>query len=113
MEITALEKITASPVLGQLYKALCTNLDHLGEYEVEVKKTSLHITHSRAFLGVHPRKDSLLLNIVTSAPLNSARLHKVDRVSANRYHNEVIISDTQQFDTELSEWLGQAYSLTS
>jgi hypothetical protein len=41
---------------------------------VQNKKTSLHIVHGRAFLGVHPRATELLLTIVTTTALDSTRV---------------------------------------
>lgn len=109
----ALAKIKSNPVSAELYSLLIKVLDELGNYVVENKKTSLHIVHGRAFLGVHPRKDGLLLNVVTREPLHSERLKKVERVSANRYHNELIVNTTEQIDGELIGWLHTAYSLTA
>lgn len=112
MDKDALSKINGSETTQLLYSKLLEKLNQLGEYEVETKQTSLHITHGRAFLGVHPRKDALLLNVVTSEPIVSERLKKTERVSANRYHNELIVSDVQQYDDELLNWLTEAYQLT-
>lgn len=108
----ALKKIQSNAITARLYASLLEKLEQIGEYEVEVKQTSLHITNGRAFLGVHPRKDALLLNIVTSEPIASERLKKTERVSANRYHNELIVDDVQQYDDELINWLSSAYHLT-
>ncbi|MCA9332819.1 DNA replication protein DnaC [Candidatus Saccharibacteria bacterium] len=109
----ALAKIKSNPVSAQVYERLVKELEKLGSYEVENKKTSLHIVHSRAFLGVHPRKHGILLNIVTSEPLENERLKKVERVSANRYHNEILVTTPSEIDEMLQGWLELAYSLTS
>ena|SRR5438552_3070485 len=113
MDTDALAKIEANPVLNKLYRSLLAELEKIGAYEVEVKKTSLHIVHNRAFLGIHPRKDGLLLNIVTNLPITSERLKSVEKVSANRYHNELIVNETGQVDRELLSWVETAYSLTT
>jgi hypothetical protein len=62
----ALTKIESNPKSAPLYLQVLTAVRDLGDNDVEVKKTSLHIVHGRAFLGIHPRKDGLLLNIVTA-----------------------------------------------
>ena len=62
-------KIAGSEPAGSIYKALIERLKTIGPYKVEPKATSLHIVHGRAFLGVHYRKDGLLLNIVLDRPL--------------------------------------------
>jgi hypothetical protein len=108
----ALDKISSNPHSASVYEALTSQLKSLGQYEVEVKKTSLHITHGRAFLGVHPRNNGLLINIVTDKPLTSERIKKTEQVSANRYHNEVSVADPNEINSQLVGWITQAYSLT-
>ncbi len=108
-----LTKIQSNYVSKVLYAKLLDLLNSIGNYEVEVKKTSLHIVNGRAFLGVHPRSKGLLINIVLSEPVDSKRLKKSERVSANRYHNEIVISDVEDIDSEVIDWLKEAYALTS
>jgi hypothetical protein len=112
MAANALAIIEANATTKKLYDTLLQNLEKIGEFDVEVKKTSLHIVHGRAFLGVHPRKDGLLLNVVTNEPLQSERLKKVERVSANHYHNELIIHSVEDINSELLGWIKNAYKLT-
>jgi hypothetical protein len=106
-----LDRIKSNEASNSVYQALLAHLDALGDYEVEVKKTSLHITHGRAFLGVHPRSNGLLLTIVTNTPIVNSRLKKTEQVSANRHHNEVIVNPGE-FDAQLTGWIEQAYTLT-
>ena len=113
MEENALSKIQSNDSSSAIYKKLLDELNKFAEFEVEVKKTSLHISHGRAFLGVHPRKDGLLVNIVIDAALGGSRLKKVEKVSANRFHNEIVLSSPEELDDELKNWLKQAYSLVS
>lgn len=112
MESDVLHKIQINKVTNEIYQKLLQELKWLGEFELEAKKTSLHITHGRAFLGVHPRKAGLLLNIVTDKPLESSRVKKLEHVSAQRYHNEILINSTEELDEELGGWLQAAYALT-
>ena len=108
-----LGKVKADEASSKIYDKLLRCLDQFAEYTVENKKTSLHITHGRAFLGVHPRKSALLVNIVLDRPLETNRLKKSEKVSANRYHNEVVISSAEELDSELVGWLKEAYALTA
>jgi hypothetical protein len=112
MKSEALDKIVTNTVSKGIYDALLSVLKGLGSYDIEAKKTSLHIAHGRAFLGVHPRRDGLLINIVTQHMLASDRIKKSEQVSANRWHNEVMITDPTQFDDELVGWITEAYGLT-
>lgn len=109
---TALDTILGRPVCASIYEALLSLLHDIGTFEVEAKKTSLHITHGRAFLGVHPRSKALLLNIVTAEPLSDGRIRRSERVSANRFHNEALLASDADVDAQLRSWLDQAYALT-
>ena len=113
MEESGLGKIKGNQVSSEVYDALLARLGAFAQFEVENTKTSLHTIHGRAFLGVHPRKDGLLLNIVTAEPLTSSRIKKTERVSANRYHNEVVVTSAQDVDKELMVWIELAYGLTA
>jgi hypothetical protein len=108
----ALSKISSNPSAAPLYERVMTLVEDLGDCEVEIKKTSLHVVHGRAFLGIHPRKNGLLLNLVTAEPLQSKRLRKTEQVSANRWHNELLVTDELAVDDELRAWLKKAYMLT-
>ena len=94
-----------------VYDVLVDRLSTLGPFTTEVKKTSLHLVKERAFLGVHPRERGLLLNIVTTSPIETDRLHKFNQVSRNRCHNEVLVEDVEEVDAELISWIVSAYEL--
>ncbi len=112
MDQDGLSKIESNPASAAVYAKLRADLDTFADYQVEVKQTSLHIVHGRAFLGVHPRKDGILLNVVTQSPLSSDRLKKSEKISANRFHNEIELRSEKDLDTEVLTWIKQAYSLT-
>jgi hypothetical protein len=108
----ALERISANPHLDRTYTALTEHLDSLGPYTVEVKQSSLHIKSGRrAFLGVHPRRAGLMLNIVTDAPLSGPRITKTEQVSANRFHNETMVTEIADL-APVHEWIAEAYRLS-
>ncbi len=109
----ALERIKSNPTSRSIYRALLARLDRVGPYGVEGKKTSLHITNGRAFLGVHPRKDGLMLNIVLGQPVKGPRVRKSERVSANRYHNEILLAAAGDVDDQIGGLLERAYALAS
>ena len=103
-----------NPQSAELYALLLKNLNGAGDVSVEEKKTCLHLTGGKAaFLGVHPRKNGLRLNIVLNHQLDSARTVKAEQVSANRYHNEVDITSPSQIDEELLGWIAEARQRTS
>jgi hypothetical protein len=89
-----------------------TAVRQLGPFEIEEKKTSIHLKHGRAFAGVHPRSTGIILNLVFDAPLEHARVHKSEQVSANRYHVEFKLESSTEVDAQLVGWVKRAYSLT-
>ena len=111
MHVLPTAKILTDPVARPIYERLLVALADLGPYELEEKKTSIHVVRGRAFLGIHPRKHALLINIVTAQPIVSDRVVRHDQVSANRVHNEVLLHDVAEVDATLGDWLREAYSL--
>ncbi len=96
----------------QTYRAVTDALKGFGPFVEEPKKTSIHLGRKSAFAGVHPRKAAILLVIRTSAPIEDPRIRKLEKVSANRWHNEVLLGSPSEVDAEVLEWLRQAYDLS-
>lgn len=109
----ALQKIRDDVKSLAVYDELLRRVKRIGEHEVEVKDTSIHIVHGRAFLGIHPRKDGLRLTIVLNRPLQNPRIKRSEQVSRNRYHHEIFIDTPEAIDRELAVWIGEAYGLTA
>ena len=95
----------------KLYESLMKQVRTLGEVTVEPKKTSIHVKRAAAFLGVHPKKKWLDLNIVAQAPIKSPKVLKVEQVSKSRYHNLVRIANAEDLTPQLFGWIKQAYEL--
>ena len=100
------------PVALEIYNVLKTAVRSLGPFEEVPKKTSIHLGRKSAFAGVHPRKAAILLVIRTSAPVDSPRIRKLERVSANRWHNEMLLASPSEVDAEVMDWLRQGYELS-
>ena len=94
-----------------LYQKLISELNKLGGFKIEEKKTSIHIANRAAFAGIHPRKNFFILNIVSSTPINSPRVVKQEQVSKSRFHNELKIEKVEDIDNELIQWLQKAFDL--
>jgi Domain of unknown function (DUF5655) len=82
-------------------------------FEEDPKKTSIHLNRRTAFAGIATRKDSLLLTIKASADNPSPRIRKHEKVSANRWHLEVLLTTPDDVDAELKKWLEAAYELAA
>jgi len=63
------------------------------------------------FLGVHPKRGALDLQIVTDHVIRADRVTKVDRVSARRFHVHVRVATANDIDKQLLGWLREAYDL--
>ena len=85
----------------------------VGRVTVEEEKTSVHFRAKSAFTGIHPRKDHLILQIVTDSPIDSKRVVKLEKISANRVHNHIQIAGEADIDRELRRWLAESYTLLS
>lgn len=113
MARTARERIDGNPISSSIYGALLDKISALEGCELQENASSFHVVHGRAFLGIHPRRGGILVNIVLTRELESARIHRAERVSANRWHNEVILKDPLEIDAELLTWIREGYAHTA
>lgn len=113
MARTARERIETDPASSGIFQALLDSLSGLEGWELQENASSFHVTHGRAFLGIHPRRGGILVNIVLQSELESDRVHRAERVSSNRWHNEVILKDVTEIDAEFLGWVRAAYALTA
>jgi len=101
------------PVTARIYERLLAAMAPLGPISIEVKQTCVHLCGAKsAFGGVHPRKSGVLLTIRSTKPIKSQRVRKSEAVSANRAHNDVLLSDPKEIDRELVGWLAQGLMLS-
>jgi hypothetical protein len=101
------------PVVREIYDALTNAIRKIGKSEAEPKKTCIHLVNRTGFAGVYPRKDYINLEFKLAREINSPRIAKVERVSANRHHHTVRLSSAADVDKELSGWLREAYVLSA
>jgi hypothetical protein len=111
----AVERVFArsEPRVRTIVHALIERARELPGVVVDPKGTCLHLNHRTTFAGLHPRRSALLLNLRSSAPIDSPRIRKVERASANRYHNELLIESVAAIDGELMGWLAAAHALAA
>ncbi len=98
-------------IVNDLYELLLAKVKEIGVFSVETKRTSIHLSKRAAFLGVHPKKKYLEINIVSRDPLGDR--YKSEQVSKNRFHNRVRINSATDFDRELMRDIENAYKLLS
>jgi len=101
-----------SPAVRAVYDRLLAALTKIGPVQEEPKKTSIHLVRSSALAGVEVRKDYLLLNLKSDAPIDSRRVTKAEQLSARRFHQKVKLASPAEVDAELEQWLQAAYELS-
>ena len=101
----------ADPTLQKVYARLLKAVQAFGPVAEERGERSALLRSGGGFLGVHPKRDGLDLQIVTDHVIRAARVTRTDRVSARRFHVHVRLVDEKQIDAELLAWLREAYDL--
>ncbi len=101
----------ADPALQRVYARLLKAVQALGRVVEERGERSVLLRSGGGFLGVHPKRDCLDLQIVTDHVIRAARITKVDPVSARRFHVHVRIASQKEVDAQLLGWLREAYDL--
>jgi len=104
-----LKTTAAQAVYAKLLRAVAC----FGAFEVEEKQTSVHLIRGRAFAGVSPRVDGIILSLVFDVPLEHARVRKLERLSARRFHAEIKLATPGEVDAELVGWVKRAYALAA
>lgn len=112
MARTARERINSDPASSTVHAALMEQVSAFPGCEIQENASSFHVARGRAFLGIHPRRGGILVNVVLTRELESPRVFRAARVSANRWHNEIILLDPAAVDAELLLWIREAYDLT-
>ena len=103
----------SEPAVRSLARQLVRKMMSEAGSRIEPKTGSIHICRKSAFAGLHPRRNAVLLNLRTGKPIESERIRKVERVSANRFHNEMLLELPEQLDSELDGWIREAASLAN
>jgi hypothetical protein len=100
------------PVVKSIYDRILKESRKFGTVVEEPKKTSIHLVNKSAFAGVSTRKNALILNIKSAAPIKHARIAKSEQLSASRFHQEIKLTAPEEVDTVLIGWLKDAYGIS-
>ena len=101
----------ADPALQRVYVHMLNAVRKIGPVTEERGERSVLLRSRGGFLGVHPKRDGLDLQIVTDHVIRAARVTKVDPVSARRFHVHVRLVAESDVDGQLLRWLREAYDL--
>ena len=103
----------------EVYRAVFSRLrDRIGSANAveDPKQTCVHVVAGAggtAYAGLHPRKGAVLLNVRLDSSLKSPRVRKVEQVSRNRWHCELLLASVAEIDDEVIGWLEEAARLAS
>jgi len=112
MDYTELDHLKdKDPEVVKTYYSLINKLQKFGPLKIEPKKTSIHLGNRFGFAGVYTRKDYINLEVHLNYELDSPRVKKVEKASANRYHHTIRLNSQKDVDKELLGWLREAYEL--
>ena len=100
------------PMVKSIYERILNESRKFGTVVEEPKKTSIHLVNKSAFAGVTTRKNALILNIKSAAPIKHARIAKSEQISASRFHQEVKLTSPDEVDAMLVGWLKDAYAIS-
>jgi len=100
------------PIVKSIYERILQESRKFGTVSEEPKKTSIHLVNKSAFAGVATRKNALVLNIKSAAPIRHARIVKSEQLSASRFHQEVRLTSPDDVDAVLVGWLKEAYAIS-
>lgn len=100
------------PVVRSIYDRILAEAYKFGPVIEEPKKTSIHLVNKSAFAGVVTRKNALILNIKSAAPIRHKRFSKAEQLSASRFHQELKLTSPDEVDSLLVGWLKEAYLLS-
>jgi hypothetical protein len=100
------------PVVRSIYERILRESRKFGTVIEEPKKTSIHLVNKSAFAGVTTRKNALILNIKSAAPIKHARISKSEQLSASRFHQAVKLTSPDDVDPTLVGWLKEAYTIS-
>ncbi|MCK1238799.1 DUF5655 domain-containing protein [Streptococcus uberis] len=95
--------------VSELLETILSILEQFGPYQIEAKKTSLHLVKEKAFLGIHPKKKWLDINIVSNQAIDHSLITKNEHISKNRWHNNLRLSSVEEVDDTVKKLLHAAY----
>lgn len=97
----------------EMYSKILDLLKEIGPFEIEFKKTSIHLLNKSSFGGVHPKKKWLDFNLVTYHQIEHGKITKIEQVSKNRFHNNFRFYSEDELNQEFFVLLKESYQLMS
>lgn len=99
-------------VVRTIYDKIVSTAARIGPIEEDPKKTSIHLNRRYAFAGIQTRREYLILTLKSRTEIESERVFRRVRASANRWYNYLRVAKPDEVDRELIEWLRASYEIS-
>ena len=103
---------SSAPTVRAVYDRILKAARKWGPVEEDPKKTSIHLNRSNAFAGIATRKETLIVTLKSKSDIDSPRIWKHQRASANRWYLDVRLDTPKNVDAEFLTWLKASYDLS-
>ncbi|MEV0717300.1 DUF5655 domain-containing protein [Asanoa sp. NPDC050611] len=101
------------PEWRQVFDAILTHVQDLGPVHTDAVKVGVFLKTDRTLAEVRPRARAVDLMLVLPHEIDSERIRRTMRVSADLIANVVALTEAQQVDEEVRAWLTEAYDAAS
>jgi Domain of unknown function (DUF5655) len=112
--ITVSELLSRHPAwVGEIYVALMGHLSSLGPIHEDAVNVGIFLKSDRKIASFRPRVRSVLLSFFLPYELTNPRIARVLPVAAGRIAHMINLTNAEQVDDQLREWLAEAYDFNT
>jgi hypothetical protein len=112
--ITVGELLSRHPAwVGEIYVALMRHLSSLGPVHEDAVNVGIFLKSDRKIASFRPRVRSVLLSFFLPYELTNPRIARVLPVAAGRIAHMINLTNPDQVDDQLREWLAEAYDFNT
>ncbi len=101
----------ASPATRKIFEAILRFLGGLGPLQVAPTKTSINLLSGTSLGSISIQHEQLTISFVLTKKASDPRLSGVLQLSPNSVVHRIRIASLAEFDTDVKDWLRQAYQV--
>jgi hypothetical protein len=99
----------ANPKVISLYEQFVVMVENCGDIMVEATKTSIAFKTPQIFAVVHLQKSGLRIAFWLPHQVKHPRIQQIYKASAHSYAHHVRLNNADELDSQLQNWLCEAY----
>jgi hypothetical protein len=99
--------------LSETFELLLANLKKLGPLRIDAVRSSINLISKYHFGGVQVHRDHLTIGFLSQRTINDKRIHRAEKVGAQKFIHFVKVRMPHEVDKKLMGWLANAYRLQS